>query len=924
MDVTTDAAPRACELRFDVDGMTCASCSARVERALSALPGVRASVNLATERATVQFDPARTDAQHLLDRVADAGYAPRSADVELDVQAMTCAACVGRVERALRAVPGVLAASVNLASERASVRYLPAMVQADGLVAAIVAAGYGARVAGDVDEALQHKQRQLRGMRREVIAAWALAAVVMLLAMGPALWPALARALLRVAPQSLWDWVQALAASAVVFGPGRRFFRSGWIAYRHLSPDMNSLVASGAGTAWSYSMLVLLAPALLPVAARHVYFDSSAVVIAAVLLGKYLEELAKGRASAALRALAGLQARTARVRRDGVERELAIAEVRAGDTVVVRPGERLPVDGVVREGASHVDESMLSGEPLPVARGAGAAVRAGTVNQEGLLAVEVTEAGAGTVLAQIVRLVEQAQGGKLPIQGLADRVVRVFTPLVLAVALASFIGWMAFGPAPAISHALLAAVAVLVVACPCAMGLATPAAIMVGSGRAAELGVLFRKGEALEALAHVDTVLLDKTGTITRGRPSLTSVWSAVGVGDDAVLGWAAAVESGSEHPLARAVVQAARQRALALAAPQEFTASAGHGAQAMVDGARVVVGSARHLRALGVALDAAEAPAAQLQQRGHSVIYVARDARLVGVLGVSDPPRAEAAEVVAALRARGLRLEMVSGDAQAAAQAVAREVGLDAVHAEVTPQGKSDVVRALQQQGRRVAFVGDGINDAPALAQAEVGVALAGGTDIAIEAADVTLARGELAGVLDALQCARSSIRTIRGNLFWAFAYNVALIPVAAGVFSRWGVQLNPMLAGVAMGMSSLFVLGNSLRLRRLRGWQAAARARDAVPAGTHDAAAAQAPDSVSSNPVARSSTMSDTTLQIGGMSCQHCAGAVTKALQAVPGVERAEVDLASASARVSGSAAPQALLDAVGNAGYEARLAG
>ncbi len=908
----------SCALSFEVGGMTCASCSARVERALGALPGVHASVNLATERATVDYDPARTSAQQLLASVVDAGYTPHDARVELDVHGMSCAACVGRVERALRALPGVVDASVNLATERASVHYLPATLQPAALVAAVEAAGYGAKLRGGADsdaDARAYKARQVGAMRRDALLALALAVLVMVLSMGPMLWPALGNLMRRVAPwPTAWDWLQALAASTVMFGPGRRFFGPGWAAYRHLSPDMNSLVATGAGAAWSFSLLVLLAPGLLPAAARHVYFDSSAVVIAAVLFGKYLEELAKGRASAALRALAGLQARAATVRRDGIERELPIAEVRVGDLVVVRPGERIPVDGVVREGASHVDESMLSGEPLPVARAVGATVRAGTVNQEGLLVLDAAQVGEGTVLAQIVRLVEQAQGGKLPIQRLADRVVRVFTPAVLVAAALTFAGWLLLGPPPAISHALLAAVAVLVVACPCAMGLATPAAIMVGSGRAAELGVLLRKGEALEALARVDTVLLDKTGTITRGRPTLTAVLPAAGIDPDALLGWAAAVERGSEHPLARAVLAAARQRGLRVAAPAAFVATAGGGAQAEVDGAVVVVGSARHLEQLGIDADAERA--APLQRDGHSVVFVARDGRVAGLLGVSDPPRAESAAVVAELRRAGLRLEMVSGDAPAAAQAIARAVGIDAVHAGITPQGKAEVVRALQQQGRRVAFVGDGINDAPALAQAEVGVALAGGTDIAIEAADVTLAHGGLGSLVDALRVARASIATIRGNLFWAFGYNVLLIPVAAGLFSRWGLHLSPMLAGVAMGLSSLFVLANSLRLRALRGWSSG------VDDTAHDDAQPSAPAPNPVSPPKRSPDMNETTIEVTGMSCQHCVAAVTKALQAVPGVQRADVDLAQARARVAGDAPAQALLDAVTQAGYEARL--
>ncbi len=933
-----DPQPASCELALDVDGMTCASCSSRVEAALNALPGVQASVNLATERAQLRFDPARANARQLVDAVAASGYAPRTADLLLDVQGMTCASCVGRVERALRALPGVLQADVNLATETAAVRYIPAGLQAQALLDAVTQAGYSARVrdpdaaraAGDAE---LHKQRQVRAMRRDAWLAAGLGGAVALLGMGGMLLPRAVQALDAAVPLAHFsDWLQALLSTVVLAGPGRRFFRSGWIAWRHLAPDMNSLVATGAGVAWLFSMTVLLAPGLLPPQSRHVYFDSAAVVVAAVLFGKYLEELAKGRASHALRALAGLQARDARVRVDGEQREVPISQVRRGDEVVVRPGERLPVDGEVLEGESHVDESMLSGEPIPVAKRAGSAVRAGTVNQQGLLVLRATSVGADTVLAQIIRLVEQAQGGKLPIQGLADRVVRVFTPAVLAVALLSFALWMLLAPAPALAHALLAAVAVLVVACPCAMGLATPAAIMVGTGRAAELGVLFRKGEALESLSHVDTVLLDKTGTLTRGRPRLTALLPAAGVDAERLLGWAAAVEGGSEHPLALAVVGAARERGLAVPAARDFQARAGHGARAMVADGEVALGTRRYLQELGVDVEPLQRSAESLQQQGATVVYVGRDARAAGVLGISDPPREESAAVVARLRAAGLQVHMVTGDSVRAAQTLARAVGIESVHAEVLPQGKAEVVRTLQQQQRKVLFVGDGINDAPALAQADVGMALASGTDIAMEAADVTLTRGELDGVVAALQAAARTMRTIRGNLFWAFAYNVLLIPVAAGALAPWGVSMSPMLAGVAMGLSSVFVLGNSLRLRRLRAWSAARAPAALAPAMADDPAAPspqsgplpQAPASQSFQafqPPSRSLDMSQTTtLMIEGMSCQHCVAAVTKALQSVPGVESAQVSLDEARATVSGDAPQQALLDAVQRAGYVA----
>lgn len=825
-------------LTLDIEGMTCASCSARVERALARTPGVvTAAVNLASARAEVRFDPVQTEPARLLDAVRATGYTPVTAELDLVIEGMTCASCVGRVERALRKLPGVLEADVNLATERAHVCYVPASMDADALVAAVVDAGYGAHAllegaaaAGDTEA---HRRREVRhAMARDVIVAAVLALVIMVLSMGAAFVPALDRVLVASSPfPHFWEWVQLLLASVVLFGPGRRFFRPGLIAYRHLVPDMNSLVATGTGAAWLYSLLVLLVPTLFPPQSRHVYFDSAAVVVAAVLLGKYMEELAKGRTSAALRKLVGLQARTAR-RLDalGNEQEVPAAQLRVGDRIVVRPGERIPVDGRVCEGRAHVDASMLTGEPLPVARDVGDKVFGSTVDQDGRLVIEATSVGRDTVLAQIVKLVESAQSGKLPIQGLADRVVRIFAPVVILIALLAFGAWMVL--VGNVSEALVAAVAVLVVACPCAMGLATPAAIMVGTGRAAELGVLFRKGEALEALSRVDTVLLDKTGTLTEGRPALMD---RVGPHAAEALRLAAALEAASEHPLGRAIVEAARAEAMQLPAIENFHAEAGYGIEGQVAGRWVRVGARRFLQREGIALDAAWAQqAAALESAGRTVVWVAADVEVLGLLAIADRIKSESPAVVQALRTRGLRIVMVTGDAQRTAQAVAAQLGIDEVHAEILPQDKAQVVIALQSAGRRVVFVGDGINDAPALAHANVGIALASGTDIALEAADVTLTRGNLQEVVTAIDAARRTLNNIRGNLFWAFFYNILLIPIAAGVAAPLGVHLNPMLAGVAMGLSSIFVLGNSLRLKRLPAFHAHA-AEAAVAVAVH-----------------------------------------------------------------------------------------
>lgn len=804
-------------LEIGVEGMTCASCSSRVERALNRLPGVQATVNLSTERAAVDFDPAQISPKELSAAITEIGYQVVVASAELEVDGMTCASCSSRVERALGKVPGVLSASVNLATERAMVDYLPASTTPQQLIAAIVDAGYAARSmdAGNTPE--DRKTTLLRQMRFDLILAVLLALPVLLLAMGPMLFTGLGTWLQQLAPfPRFWDWVQAVLAMLALAGPGRRFFRPGLIAYRHLSPDMNSLVATGTGAAWLFSMMVLIFPEWFRQVGGHVYFDSAAVVIAAILLGKYLEELAKGRASAALRHLASLQAKDALLIRNGEEQRVPLDQIRAGDHLLVRPGERLPVDGIVLEGESSVDASMLTGEPLPEYKQAGDAVMSATVNGTGRLIIEARAVGQDTVMAHIVRMVEQAQAGKLPIQGLADRVVRVFTPLVIGIALLSFVLWLLLGPSPAISIALLSAVAVLVVACPCAMGLATPAAVMVGTGRAAELGVLFRRGLALETLAQVNTICLDKTGTLTSGKPTLGEIRAD---NPRRVLELAAALESASEHPLAQAIVRAAREKEISLPPVSHFQATPGRGVAGIVQGQQVLLGSAAWMREQGIATDTCDL--VDMQSVGTRV-YLAVEGQLSGKIVIQDQLRPEAAAVIRQLARMGLRLVMITGDSQAAARQLAESLQLPIFHAEVLPQDKANIVKQLQGQGGKVAFVGDGINDAPALAQADVGLAMATGTDIAMETADLTLTHGDLAALVTAIQASRKTMATIRGNLFWAFFYNILLIPVAAGVLIPWGFQLNPMLAGLAMGMSSVFVLSNSLRLKWMRPWMA------------------------------------------------------------------------------------------------------
>lgn len=751
--------------------------------------------------------------------------------IEIGVRGMTCANCSARVERALRALPGVVQATVNLATERASVRYDEKLVGTAALTQAITAAGYTPLVFEDQnarEREAKAREHELHDQRRDLVIAVALTLAVLVLAMGPMLAPGLEQTLWRLAPvPKFWDWTQFLLASAVVFGPGRRFFVTGAHAFRARSPDMNSLVMTGVGAAWLYSAVVVLAPQWLPADARHLYFESAAVVVTLILMGKYLEALAKGRAGAAIAKLIGLQAKTARVLRNGQECDVPIADVAIGDVVLVRPGERIPVDGEVRHGESFVDESMLTGEAMPVARRIGDRVIGGTVNQLGVLQIQTREVGARTVLAQIIRMVERAQGSKLPIQRLADRVVEVFTRVVLVIAALTFIAWLAFGPPPAITLALVSTIAVLVVACPCAMGLATPAAIIVGSGRAAELGVLFRHGEALELLSRVDTVMFDKTGTLTLGKPQLTEVEPAPGKDSLAVLRLAAAADSSSEHPLAEAITQAAQARQIAVPAADEFEALPGHGVRATVDGHRILLGAQRLLDREGIDKEPCAAAASALAARGRTLVYVSVDGSVWGVLGIADPLRPTAAPAIAALRSRGLRVAMVTGDSESSARALGRLIDVEDIEAQMLPAGKAEEVRRRQASGRAVAFVGDGINDAPALAQADVGIAVATGTEIAIEAADITLTRGDLGALLSAFEVAARTMRTIRANLFWAFFYNALLIPLAAGAFYPfWRIGMNPMFAGLAMGLSSVFVVTNSLRLRRVRMPRLAAQA--------------------------------------------------------------------------------------------------
>jgi Cu+-exporting ATPase len=808
-------------IELDIDGMTCASCSGRVERKLQSLEGTgQVSVNLASEQASFSYDTDRISLDEIINGVESLGYTPMVSEIDIGVSGMTCAACSGRVERMLNKQPGVLSAEVNLATEQAHVRYLPATIGPDAMMSIITGLGYEPRPLEDWKEQ-EDKQRQGRFdlMRRDVVFSFALTLPVVFLAMGVKWLPGFSAQLDDIAPFAhFWEWVQFLFTTIVIVVPGRRFFRTGLLAYRHLSPDMNSLVMTGTGAAWLYSSAVLVFPALFPEAARHVFFESAAVVISVVLLGKYLEERAKGNASQAIRQLVGLQPRTATVIRDDKEIELDVSRIVRGDKVLCKPGSNIPVDGLVLDGESYVDESMISGEPVPVLKQLKDEVVGGTLNQDGMLLIEATRVGRETVLAQIINMVEQAQAGKLPLQTLADRVILVFTPTVLLVALITFLIWFFVGPEPAITHALIVSVAVLVVACPCAMGLATPAAIMVGTGRGAELGVLFRKGEALERMSRVDHLVFDKTGTLTVGRPSLVSI---AGNQPEELLMLAASVEKGSEHPLGRAIIEAALKKGVTSEPIEQFRAWPGMGVSALVSGVEVKVGTHEFVDECCERNDGLEEKASEFSAQGETPIFVSRGGELIGVLGVSDPVRPESLSVIREIRNQGLAVSLLTGDHSGPAKILGDHLGIEHVEAGLLPAQKAEIVRGLRAQGAQVAFVGDGINDAPALVEADVGIAMGSGTDIAIESADVILMGANLGHVLSTLRISKSTVRTIKGNLFWAFIYNILLIPVAAGLlYPAFHILLNPMLAGAAMGFSSIFVVLNSLRLRHLKPW--------------------------------------------------------------------------------------------------------
>jgi Cu+-exporting ATPase len=818
---TTQPVPRE-RLELEIEGMHCASCVSRIEAAINEVEGVTsAAVNLATARASIEG--ADLDPRALEQAIEKAGYDAyervregepeprRLARATLDVGGMHCASCVSNIEGALASLDGVTEASVNLASERASVAYDPRETSVAELIGAVASVGYSARDGSRAleqerapDESEARARRELRALTAKLAFASAVGLVLLLLSF---VWsPFSDRATM---------WLMLALATPVQFWAGWQFYAGAWKVARHGSADMNTLIAVGTSAAYLYSLVATIAPGVFEPTGElpDVYFDTAAVIIALILLGRLLEARARAGTTEAIKKLIGLRPRTATVVRDGTELEVAVDDVRPGDEVLVRPGQKVPVDGVVIDGHSTLDESMLTGESVPVEKAQGDEVIGATINKAGSLRFRATKVGEETALAQIIRLVEEAQGSKAPIQRIADRVSARFVPAVIAIALLSLAVWLLTGSS--FASALLAFVAVLIIACPCALGLATPTAIMVGTGRGAEMGILIRGAEALETARELDTVVLDKTGTLTQGQPAVTDVVSADGEAARLLM-LAAAAESRSEHPLGEAIVRHARERELDLPRTENFQAAVGHGVTAKVGKTRVVIGSSRRMRELGIDALGVRADAERLEDEGKTAAYVAVDGRAAGVIAIADTVKSEAADAVAALKRLGLEVAMVTGDNRRTAEVIAHQAGIDRVLAEVLPEHKAQEIKRLQDQGRHVAMVGDGINDAPALAQADVGIAIGTGTDIAMEASDLTLVSGDLRGVPRALELSRQTMRTIKQNLVGAFVYNVTLVPVAAGaLYPLWGVLLDPILAAAAMAASSVTVVSNALRLR-------------------------------------------------------------------------------------------------------------
>jgi len=809
-----------------ISGMTCASCASRIEKGLGALSGVsKASVNFAAETATITYDPSIAGVDDFVKAVKGLGYGAGVENIILPVSGMTCASCVNKITAALKGVNGVVSATVNLAAETADIGFMPGVATVDDLVKAVRGAGYGAQmpVEGE-DLAGRHekaKKAEFSRLKARFVFAAVVSVLVTLLEMGGGH--------LHIIPAFLRNnLILLVLATPVQFWSGAQFYRGAIASARHRTTDMNTLIAMGTTAAYVYSVAVSVLPGFFTSRGfgTGTYFDTATAIIALILLGKLLEMRAKSRTGDAIKKLIGLQAKTARVVRDGVEADIPLEDVRQGDIVVVRPGEKVPVDGVLLEGSSSIDESMISGESIPAVKGPGDQVIGATMNRTGSFRFKATRVGKDSTLAQIIKMVEQAQGGKPPIARMADLVASWFVPVVISIAVLTFVVWYLFGPAPSFTYALLNFIAVLIIACPCAMGLATPTSIMVGTGKGAENGILIRGGESLETAHKVSVVVLDKTGTLTKGEPSLTDVVTVPDAvsyngldAESSLLFYAASAEAGSEHPVGEAIVKGAKERGVEAVRAGGFEAVPGHGISAKIEGRAILIGNRRFLNSRGVITSALDAGAEKLSDEGKTTVYISIDSVAAGILAVADTLKDNSKEAVAAFKKMGLEVVIITGDNKRTAAAIGVQVGVERVISEVLPEDKAREVKKLQDEGEIVAMVGDGINDGPALAQADVGIAIGTGTDVAMEASDITLIGGDLRAIVTAIALSRATIRNIKQNLFWAFFYNIMLIPVAAGVlYPFFGILLNPMFAAAAMGLSSVTVVTNALRLKRFK----------------------------------------------------------------------------------------------------------